>query len=502
MNKELERTIRYLKHLGLENRPNAEMAFLAGLDPKTVTRSKTAIKTYFINTPKPSAQDCLELDGRAASYFLRTNEGQGIRSFRELFGGLCGYLLVYRFGLLSNIKTSTQAIKAGRSFMGVALQILAYKDASKGVGIHSRNKSLRYMKTVSNKGTSIFDQLFQTDNSYKSGAYSKTYKLTCLADDIINELGGLLRVNLEQYVPLVNKHMKGIYPIVKVIPTSNPLICLPGNRTFTNPPEYMHLSTGDVLKLSLVSMLQVLNLVQLNSVGNPFTVTLKNLASTDEKLGRDYNIFTRLRSNERTNLGYFNYDLSSGIQIISFGILYKYSANPDLFEKYSLIFKYGWEADYKKEIRETIAQDLGKGVVEVKQLLTSYANGFSNQSAKSELLKQFHAESDALRRDVISIITQYKPGLLKAAVAQSKHSFPPELDWKDDSEDPELSREKASVFFFIWTHFEKQIRDAMLSVVNDGIPVHDAIYSKHKVPFPLFEQAVLNKTGFEVKIGS
>jgi len=63
-------------------------------------------------------------------------------------------------------------------------------------------------------------------------------------------------------------------------------------------------------------------------------------------------------------------------------------------------------------------------------------------------------------------------------------------------------RDKASVFFFIRTYFEKQIRDAMLSVVNDGIPVHDAIYSKRQLPFVQLEQAVLDVTEFEVKVGN
>jgi predicted RNA methylase len=40
----------------------------------------------------------------------------------------------------------------------------------------------------------------------------------------------------------------------------------------------------------------------------------------------------------------------------------------------------------------------------------------------------------------------------------------------------------------------------MLSVVDDGIPVHDAVYSKHKLPFKDFEDAIYRQTGFEVKI--
>lgn len=491
MNKELEKAIRYLNYLRLNNRPNVELAFLSDLDVKTVTRNKANIKQYFINPPGPSEQECLELAERAVNYFLDAEGGQNIESFKELFGALCSYLLVYRFGILSDVKTKSQAVKAGQSFINIALQILAYKDASEGVRIHSSNRSLTYLKKTKNKGTAIFDQLFQTDGSYEAGVRSKRYKLTNLSDDIINELGTLLRNNLIKYVPLVSKHMKGMGIISKIIPVYDPLVCLPSNRTFSNPPQYIHLSVNDVLKLSLVSMIQVLNLVQLNTVGKPFSVPLKNLASTDENLGRDYNIFTRLRSHERTALGYLNYDLSSGIQIISFGILYKYSADPDLFEKYPLLSKYGWDPEYKSTVREMVAKDLGKNAGEVKQLLTSYANGFSKPSSKSKLLAEFHNESDMLRREVISVIAQSEPDIHEAAVNQSKHVFPPNIDWKDDSKDQNLAREKASVFFFIWTYFEKQIRDAMLSVVTDGIPVHDAVYSKQKVPFSDIETAVL-----------
>jgi hypothetical protein len=137
-------------------------------------------------------------------------------------------------------------------------------------------------------------------------------------------------------------------------------------------------------------------------------------------------------------------------------------------------------------------------------LLTAYANGSQKQVGNSSKLQEFYEQSDQLRREAVSTIATHKVGLLSSAIRQSKKSFPEDMDWQSIEKEGkgEDARHKASVFFFIWTHFEKQIRDAMLSVVNDGIPVHDATYSKHKVPFHLFEQAVLNKTGFQVKIGS
>lgn len=238
-------------------------------------------------------------------------------------------------------------------------------------------------------------------------------------------------------------------------------------------------------------------------------VPLKNLATIDPDKGRSYNIFTRLRSSERKALGYHNYDISGGLQIISFGILYKYASDryqepEDLISSYPTIFEYGTDPEAKQALRQEIADDLGVTIDEVKALLTAYANGSQKQVGASSRLTEFFDESDQLRKEVIAVIDTHEPDLLKSALEQSKKSFPDDMDWQSIEKESsgEEARDKASVFFFIWTYFEKQIRDAMLSVVNDGIPVHDAIYSKQKLPFKDFEDAVLQQTGFEVKISS
>ena len=203
---------------------------------------------------------------------------------------------VYRSGLLPDIKTRDQAIETGEHFLNVALRILAYKDQSKGVPIHSKNQSLVYLKRL-NKTTGVFDKLFITGPAYKPGAFSKSYGLTRESRVLLRKLGVLLRKNLIQYVSLLDKHMERLAGITRVYPLpTRPSICLSSSRTFTNPPSHIELTVNDVLKLSLVSMIQVLNIAQLNRFGKPFYVPLHNLASTDETIGRTYNIFTRLRS--------------------------------------------------------------------------------------------------------------------------------------------------------------------------------------------------------------
>ena len=198
--------------------------------------------------------------------------------------------------------------------------------------------------------------------------------------------------------------------------------------------------------------------------------------------------------------------MSSGIQIISFGILYRYASDryreaDDLTAAYYMIFHYGWNSRLKKILRQLLSNLLGIPVPEVKALLTAYANGSSKKAGASKLLAQFREESDLLRREVISVIETHEPAIRELAASQSKHSFPEDIDWEDSGKDDANARAKASVYFFIWTYFEKQIRDAMLSLVDDGIPVHDAIYSKRVVPFEDFETVIQNRTGFEVRIG-
>jgi len=59
------------------------------------------------------------------------------------------------------------------------------------------------------------------------------------------------------------------------------------------------------------------------------------------------------------------------------------------------------------------------------------------------------------------------------------------------------------VFFFIWTQWERQIREVMMSCFDNPTAchqVHDAIYSRQKIDPKLIEAAVLEQTGFSVKI--
>jgi hypothetical protein len=257
----------------------------------------------------------------------------------------------------------------------------------------------------------------------------------------------------------------------------------------------------DLPQLSIGSLLLILNQSDFSPYIGYIAVSLANLGNTDPTIGRSYNVFTSLKSSERKALGFINYDMSAALQVISAELLIIYSPDPDLLITFSTLFKYAYQTDFKNKFRNTISHDLGWSLNEVKSLLTAYANGSSRDADKHPLLRQFSDDSDRLRREVISVIAKHEPDVLALALSQTRHDFDSEMDWTSTVRlDDAVERQKSSVFFFIWTYYEKQIRDAMLTLVPDGIPVHDAIYSRHEVPLLDFKAAIEQQTGFGVRV--
>lgn len=520
MKHNLQLAVRYLKHRGLgDKRPNTELAALSEVDEKTIHRNKPLIASYYTTASRCTPSETSLMDDRLIKHILSSTK---LNSFSDLLGALCGYLLVYRDGDLSSIKRLSQVTLFGKYYFDILLRILSNKDQTKGAAIHSKNIPLRYLR----KHDQFFNKHFNVNDKYYAGSHSKRYMLTSKSKAVVKKLGVLLKNNLIQYVRLLGEHMEGVgiiyndyslrmvpltfpnqYLINKPAIYTPPFICSSGRRTFVKHKDCIALTVDELANLSLPSLLQVMGIASLATDKKSVVVPLKNLSSTDPNLGRNYNIFTRLRGTERKALGYNNYDMSGGIQIISFGLLYKYAGHlyqtpDDLFQEYPMIFSYGYDQKYKDDLRKSLAAELNISTQEVKALLTAYANGSNKKAGDSKQLAQFREESDQLRREVIAVIATHRPGIRELAADQSRHDFPEKIDWEDTAKNDKVARKMASVYFFIWTYFEKQIRDVMLSQVDDGIPVHDAIYSKRVIPLQDFEAAIFKQTGFEVKIGN
>lgn len=505
MNQNLEKVLRVLKHRGLAESTNpTDLAKYAGLSRTTISKLKDDIANYMTTAPAPSKSDIEFVDKQIVTTYveLALTSGSDKQHFLQVMGAVAGFVLKNNKNLISNIKTTKKAVRVGLEYMKLVTQVETRK-GKKGTPVHSQNGAAKYLLTELNN-SNLVTTLFFRSNSYRTDDYAKSWRLTQQAAVINKQIVDLTIDLVDEY----NKSMVGFthFPVHIRDSSCNGKSVNLGQVNKLIEQQRFLIKVQDLAKLSIRSFIQVMSIAH-PSPPSCIVVPLINLANVDPSKGRTYNIFSRLRSTERKALGYHTYDISGGIQIICFNILTqyildKYKTFYHLQDAYPLIFSYGYNPVAKKALRKEIASDLGKSIDEVKALLTAYSNGSTKNAGNSDKLKRFREESDQLRREVVATIAQYEPDLLKSAIEQSKNNFPEDTDWQsiEKEDNKKESLDKASVFFFIWTYFEKQIRDAMLSMVDDGIPVHDAIYSKKVVNYGVFEQAILDKTGFDVKI--
>ena len=265
---------------------------------------------------------------------------------------------------------------------------------------------------------------------------------------------------------------------------------------FTKNPANTVLVDISIVKNFNFNSIFYLLMSTVDITSNTLKVAIQNESSTDESLGRSYNVFCKLRSDERLRLGYNAYDMNAALQSISLQLIRASESD------YPTLWEYTHDKKYKMWLRQEIANDLGISVGEVKAKLTAFANGSVSEKNKHRYYKAFHEESDRLRREVLKHTSLREPDIMKRAIAQSRKPLPEEIDWTD-TQSKEMTkdmRSKASVFFFVWTWYERQIRQAMLTVLTDGIELHDAVYSKMSVEPCIIEKAIFNRTGFRVII--
>lgn len=226
------------------------------------------------------------------------------------------------------------------------------------------------------------------------------------------------------------------------------------------------------------------------------SVPIVHESSGDETLGRSYNVFCRLKSKERLELGYISYDMNAALQSISLQLI------KATYEEFPTLWNYTHDKEHKRRKRYEVAQALNVDVGIVKKKLTAFANGSMSGIDLHYYYEAFQAESDSLRRAVLKQIIQTEPDVLKRAREQSKRELPEELDWSDIESKETLTemRNKASVFFFVWTWYERKIRKAMLTVLTDGIELHDAVYSKLNIPAETVQEVIRELTGFDIII--
>lgn len=214
---------------------------------------------------------------------------------------------------------------------------------------------------------------------------------------------------------------------------------------------------------------------------------------TDQQYSRIYSIFTSIGSLTRKNLGFHNYDVGAALQTICLHLVENRALYP-LHQEY---------VENKTDFRNKIQKETRQNDIWVKKELSKINNldEMPKKYNQYPLLVAYYQEAQQLRKEIIDTA---EPIILSRAVDFAKIKFKP--IWEKGQKKPQFiedGKKESSIFFFIWTAWERQIRQSMMSCFDEPSAcqqVHDAVYSKQIIDPEIIEAKVLNDTGFLINI--
>ncbi|MBE6441547.1 MAG: hypothetical protein E7022_04330 [Desulfovibrio desulfuricans] len=404
--------------------------------------------------------------------------------FEGIFSALLGISLKSK-GFLANCTSLKSLLTAARHLTNVYGRVIT-KDG-KGVCLSANSIDA---KAVLRLGEAEVNQLFERSKRYKANRYSKEWKPT-------ERMNGFVKGTLNNFLGWL-----ACTDVFRSVCTLTSYVAINASKSadiynnYISNDKYIEINIETLKGFSFKSIFLLITKA-IGYIDHKIIIPIQHEAHTNEEWGRTYNVFCRIQGKERKQLGYIGYDMNAGLQSICLNLI---GAKENDFP---LLFRYAYDSDFKKKFRKKLANELGKTIDAVKSKLTAFANGLVDKKCNNNSLKQFQDESDLLRREVMRYVSENTPDVLERALVQSRRELPDELDWADISSEEtiRLKKDKASVFFFVWTWFERLIRKAMLTVLPDGIEVHDAVYSKKDIDTNVVEDAVFKETGFRVLIG-
>ena len=373
-------------------------------------------------------------------------------SFREILHGLATLALKDCSLIKNDLKQLTQYTYGKHIFE-------AYFKAVNGSGrISSKNPHIRWLNDQDTlKIKAIFFDL--SDTSYQPGGYSMIYVPTSTAEQVVQRIFTLLES-------------------VEFI--STPHKAKPLDFTVTRQ------------MLSSIKLRDTMLLLS-NCIGydNGFIIRPK---LTDHQYSRVYSIFTSISSDTRKLLGFTNYDIGSALQSICIQLVKDMSLYP-LHMKLM---------EDKKAFRQRVATETGKDLKWVKTELSKIDNldKMPISYYRYPTLKSYFIEAQQLREEIIKTapFSIYTKAEYFAKVKWKKI-------WSSETNSfifIEDGKKESSLFFFIWTQYERQIREVMMSCFSNPETchqVHDAVYSTDADIDPkTIEGTVFEETGFRVQI--
>ena len=462
----------------------AEIALIAGVSRGTAHNQVEKIQSFWSeDSPTPDDDKKFILE-RSIEIGLKEALSDQEPTLEHIFGVILGTYLKVETDLLDESESLRTVWTIGRHITKIYKQVCSRKDGE-GVPIHSENQSAKYLRQLNS-----VDKLFLRSDNYTPGGQSKRWS----PSEILREYVGISNHELLEVISTKRDALKSMFSSLYMSPSGDT------KSVFFTVHNYYIYTMLDI-DMGILKQFEINSVFSLLMEVVKFTdgeihIPVKHKAKGQEYLGRTYNVFTSLRSHERLKLGYIGYDMSAAMQSISLQLI---TATKD---DYPMLWDYTHDKAYKKRIRTEIAQALDIEEDEVKAKLTAFANGSIVGKNKHPHYEAFQVESDKLRRSVLKHVSENEPKVLARATEQSRRELPEELDWSDTErqETPEEMRNTSSVYFFVWTWYERQIRQAMLDILEDGVEVHDAVYSKMDIDPKIVEQEIYDQTGFTITI--
>ena len=340
---------------------------------------------------------------------------------------------------------------------GVNVFEVYYKAVSTSGRIKATQKNLRWLNERDTK--QLKSNLFTT-SSYRAGSHSMKYEPKELAEKIMSSIYKLFKM-------LEFKQNDVEYEVLDFVVTVE---------------DFEQIKLRDVILL----------LSDCIGYDNGFVIRPR---LEDRQYSRVYSVFTSIGSNTRKTLCFYNYDIGAALQTICLQLV----EDPSLYPLHQELI------DDKKAFRAKVQDETGKDMKWVKKELSKINNLDSMPKKYNQypLLKAYYKEALPLRAEIIDNAEQQ---ILSKAIEFASYKL--RKVWTKGKKEPEFitdGKKESSIFFFIWTQWERQIRESMMNCFdnpNACHQVHDAVYSRQIIDPEIIEAKVLDETGFTVKIST
>ena len=337
-----------------------------------------------------------------------------------------------------------------------------YVLVSSGSGrISSKNSNIRFLNeqdTLQLK-SKLFNLSDEKEKKYQAGVFSMKYIPTKMVESIFDNC-----IELLKSLDFVNNDIEA------------------EDLDFTVSIEKLHeIRTRDIM------------LILNDCIGYNNAFIIRPILQ-DEQNSRVYSVFTSISSETRKLLGYTNYDIGSALQTICLQLV----ENQNLYPLHQELMR------DKKAFRQKVADETGQDLPWVKTELSKIDNldKVPKRYANYPTLQAYFKESLPMRKEIID---NAEPAIKEIAYSHAKPKWE-KGDWNEEKKEYNWTwstKKESSVFFFIWTQWERQIRHAMMECFTNPQAchqVHDAVYSREDIAPRVIEAKVFDKTEFKVTI--